>query len=99
MMNKKLKPFDIFVYVILSVGAVSMVVPFIWTILSSLKTMGQTFSVPPTIWPDPIVWENYPESLQALPFGRAYLTAFILHPWWWSFSCLRRLWPDMPLQS
>lgn len=78
MMNKKLKPFNIFVYVILSVGAVSMVIPFIWTILSSLKSMGQTFSVPPTIWPDPFVWENYPESLQALPFGRAYFNSFYI---------------------
>lgn len=78
MMSKKIKPFTVFVYVILSVGAVIMVVPFIWTILSSLKTMGQTFSVPPTIWPDPVIWENYPESLQALPFGRAYFNSLYI---------------------
>ena len=78
MMSKKIKPFNIFVYAILSIGAISMVIPFFWTILSSLKTMGQTFSVPPTIWPDPVVWENYPESLQALPFGRAYFNSFYI---------------------
>ena len=65
-------------YVVLSLGAVLMALPFLWTVLSSLKNMGQTFAVPPKIIPDPFVWENYPESLQALPFGRAYFNSFYI---------------------
>lgn len=76
--KKRLNLSDMLLYLVLSLGAFIMVLPFIWTVLSSLKNMGQTFSVPPTILPDPVVWENYPESLQALPFGRAYFNSLYI---------------------
>lgn len=78
MKNNKIKISDIIVYIVLSLGAFIMVLPFLWTVLSSLKNMSQTFSVPPTILPNPVIWENYPESLQALPFGRAYFNSFYI---------------------
>ncbi len=76
--KKRLKLSDMILYLVLSLGAFIMVLPFVWTVLSSLKNMGQTFSVPPTILPNPVVWENYPESLQALPFGRAYFNSLYI---------------------
>lgn len=78
MNSKKINIAKVILYIVLSLGAVVMVLPFLWTILSSLKNMGQTFAVPPKILPDPFVWENYPESLQALPFGRAYFNSFYI---------------------
>ncbi len=78
MNSKRLSVGKVIVYIVLSLGAVIMVLPFLWTVLSSLKNMGQTFVVPPKIIPDPFVWENYPESLQALPFGRAYFNSFYI---------------------
>lgn len=76
--KKKIKVGKLILYVILSFGAIVMVLPFIWTVLSSLKNMGQTFAYPVKIFPDPVVWENYPESLSALPFGRAYWNSFYI---------------------
>lgn len=76
--RKKLKPGKVLLYIVLSLGAFLMVLPFIWTILSSLKTMGQTFTSPPVIFPNPVKWENYPKSLSALPFGRAYFNSFYI---------------------
>ncbi len=78
MNSKRLSVGKVIVYIVLSLGAVIMVLPFLWTVLSSLKNMGQTFAVPPKIIPDPFVWENYPESLQALPFGQAYFNSFYI---------------------
>ena len=72
MNSKKIKPSTVLLYLALSLGAVIMVLPFLWTALSSVKSMGQIFTVPPTIIPRPFVWKNYPESLAALPFGRAF---------------------------
>ena len=60
MNSKKLTPGKLIIYIILSLGAFIMVLPFLWTVLSSLKDMKQTFAVPPTIFPDPVIWENYP---------------------------------------
>ena len=76
--KKKIKGGKLILYVVLSFGAIVMVLPFIWTVLSSLKNMGQTFAYPVKIFPDPVVWENYPESLSALPFGRAYWNSFYI---------------------
>lgn len=78
MNSKKISVSKVLLYIALSLGAVVMVLPFLWTVLSSLKNMGQTFAIPPKILPDPFVWENYPESLQALPFGRAYFNSFYI---------------------
>lgn len=60
MNSKKISVSKVLLYVALSLGAVVMVLPFLWTVLSSLKNMGQTFAIPPKILPDPFVWENYP---------------------------------------
>ncbi len=78
-MNSKKIDYDTWLlYLILSMGAVVMVMPFIWTVLSSFKNMAQTFAIPATILPDPWVFKNYPESLQALPFARAYLNSIFI---------------------
>jgi multiple sugar transport system permease protein len=68
----------IILHIILIIGAIIMVFPFIWMILTSFKDISQTFIIPPKWIPDPWVWENYPNSLQALPFGRAYFNSFYI---------------------
>ena len=71
-------PQTILLHVILGLGAFVMVFPFIWMILTSFKDISQAFLIPPKWIPDPWVWENYPNSLQALPFGRAYFNSFYI---------------------
>lgn len=78
MNSKKIKPSTVLLYLALSLGAVIMVLPFLLTALSSVKKYGTIFTVPPTIIPRPFVWKNYPESLAALPFGRAYFNSFYI---------------------
>ncbi len=65
-------------YLILGLGAFLVVLPFLWTISTSLKTEAQTLDVPPTWIPDPIQWGNYPEALTARPFHRYYLNSIII---------------------
>ena len=60
-------------HLLLIIGAIIMATPFLWMILTSLKTNAQAFSIPPTWIPNPFVWQNYVQSLQALPFGLAYV--------------------------
>ena len=65
-------------HVVLAFGAFLMVFPFIWMVLTSLKDLSQAFLIPPKWIPDPFVWENYPRSLEALPFGQAYFNSFYI---------------------
>src|SRR5439155_23971707 len=39
------------------------------------KDNGQAFRVPPTVSPNPVYWNNYPDALQSLPFGQAYINS------------------------
>ncbi|HEV2529820.1 MAG TPA: carbohydrate ABC transporter permease [Thermomicrobiales bacterium] len=59
-------------HLILIVGALTMIIPFLWMISTSLKDFGQVFMIPPSWIPNPVQWSNYPDSLNALPFARAY---------------------------
>ena len=65
-------------HVVLSIGAFIMAFPFVWMVLTSLKDFSQAFLIPPKWLPDPFVWENYPRSLEALPFGQAYFNSFYI---------------------
>jgi multiple sugar transport system permease protein len=56
-------------------GALLMLFPFLWMFLTAFKDMRQSLQVPPRWLPNPWVWENFPESLTALPFGRAYFNS------------------------
>ena len=63
------------VHLALTAGALLMVFPFLWMLLTGFKDMRQSLQVPPTWLPNPWVWRNFPESLTALPFGRAYFNS------------------------
>jgi len=66
------------IYALLIIGAILILVPFLWTISTSLKTEAQTLQFPPTWMPNPFAWENYPTALQARPFDIYYMnSAFI----------------------
>ena len=48
-------------YAILIVAAIGLSVPFVWMVLSSLKTPNEVFSVPVTWIPETFIWNNYVE--------------------------------------
>ncbi|MGQ9554800.1 MAG: carbohydrate ABC transporter permease [Anaerolineae bacterium] len=57
-------------YLILLLGSVGFLLPFIWMLSSSLKTPGEIFIFPPKWLPSSLQWGNYPRSLTEQPFGR-----------------------------
>lgn len=63
---------------VLILGALSMIVPFMWMVGTSLKDFSQVFNIPPNWIPNPVVWSNYPDSWNALPFGRAYFNSLYI---------------------
>ncbi len=59
----------IFVWTILLVGAVVMILPFLWLLSSSLKTELAIFRYPPDWIPDPIQFSNYVDAWTTRPFA------------------------------
>jgi multiple sugar transport system permease protein len=48
-------------YIVLAVFAVSLLLPFFWMVMSSLKSQNEVFSLPITWFPDTVKWQNYVE--------------------------------------
>jgi len=56
-------------YFFLTLGALIMIVPFIWMVSTSLKSQQQLFTWPPTWIPNPFVWSNYSEVFSRINFS------------------------------
>lgn len=67
-----------FLYIILILGAITMVVPFLWMISSSLKLNKDIFNFPIRWIPQNPRWSNYKEAWQAAGFTRVYLNTFMV---------------------
>lgn len=65
-------------FLILVLGAITMLVPFYWMVATSLRDPGSIFLYPPRWIPSTIRWANYQEALTALPFGQWYLNTIIV---------------------
>ena len=50
----------IIIYLVLTAGAVVMMVPLLWTVSTSLKTRDKITIRQLELIPDPVAWDNYP---------------------------------------
>lgn len=73
---KKMQKGHLLIYLILSLGAVLMVGPFIWSILTAFKTLAESLRFPPTFLPAHWGWQNFVDVWQALPFTDFFLNTF-----------------------
>ena len=65
-------------HAVLLVGVAWMVGPFLWMILSSFKGYEEIIRVPITILPQRWVFQNYPDALGSIPFGRLFYNTFVM---------------------
>ncbi|MEG0443273.1 MAG: carbohydrate ABC transporter permease [Carnobacterium sp.] len=76
--KSKRKSKQIWIHVILIVGSILMILPFIWMFLTSGKTISESVQVPPTIFFENFQWENYTNVWGALPFIKFFLNTFLM---------------------
>jgi multiple sugar transport system permease protein len=69
---------QIVAYLIVTVGAIVLMIPFAWMLSSSLKPPAQIFVDPPQWIPDPILWRNYIDAWTALPFTQFLLNTLFI---------------------
>lgn len=77
-MSVKSKSGKNIIHIILIIGAISMLTPFIWMALTSLKTLTEATRMPPVIFPKKLMWSNYSEVVKLLPFATFYLNTIIM---------------------
>ena len=68
----------ILTYVALIIGAVIMIFPFIWMLLTAFKTNAEVMQIPPTILPANWNLDSFTKAMDLLPFGKLYLNTILL---------------------
>jgi multiple sugar transport system permease protein len=66
---KRIKITKIAGYILLTAGALSMLAPFAWMLITSVMTQKQIFTFPPEFIPSPLYIKNYPDVAKAVPIG------------------------------
>ncbi|EAC3353934.1 carbohydrate ABC transporter permease [Listeria monocytogenes] len=67
--KQKSRGAQIAVITILTVGGFFMILPFIWMVLSSLKTDAEILKIPPTIWPETFTLDNFTKLFTEMDFA------------------------------
>ncbi|MBQ8634729.1 carbohydrate ABC transporter permease [bacterium] len=65
-------------YCILIIGAISMLLPFLWMVCLSFMTDSQIFSYPPQFLPNPLTIENYNNVFLKLPLLRFFINSLFV---------------------
>lgn len=68
----------IVIYTVLIVGAVVMIFPFIWMILTSFKSLSESLQFPPKIMPESWHLVNYKDVCEQLPFFNFFINTMLL---------------------
>ncbi len=76
-MKNKVKFRHLIIYIILLLGLVITLLPFVWMILTSFKTQSEAIKIPPVIFPK--VWnlQNYSAVFEMIPFAKMYFNTAI----------------------
>ncbi|MCC2669461.1 MAG: Carbohydrate uptake transporter, family, permease protein [Armatimonadetes bacterium] len=67
------RPQVVAIHLLLWVLGLAVAFPFLWMVLSSLKSEAEALRFPPTLLPATPHWENYGEAWQSAPFARYFL--------------------------
>ena len=76
--KKRQKRSALLAYIILAVGAVFMIIPFLWMVLTSFKTYRETVKLPIQWFPAEWNFDNYVEVLKQLDFLRYYRNTILV---------------------
>lgn len=81
-MSHKLTPWRLFresaFYIGLITFALFMLLPFYWTIVTSIKPDGEIFTVPIQWWPTRITLEHYAKAFTLVPFPRYFWNTAVI---------------------
>lgn len=77
-MKKKQGMSTLLTYVALIIGAVIMIFPFIWMLLTAFKTNAEVMQIPPTILPSNWNMDSFAKATDLLPFGKLYINTILM---------------------
>lgn len=77
-MKRKKTANKVLLYLVLSVGTLFVIVPFLWMIFSSFKGIQEFYYMPPKVLPDNFILDNFSELFNRGNFGQYYLNSILV---------------------
>lgn len=78
-MRRKKITLTVVLHIVLILGACIMILPFLWMVLTSLKTVGESTSMNPFVFfPKELHWENFKAVIEQNDFIRLYFNTFAM---------------------
>jgi multiple sugar transport system permease protein len=65
-------------HLLLVPATIVLIFPFVWLLATSVETPAEALHFPPILLPHHLDFSNYPQALQAAPFGRFFLNSAIV---------------------
>lgn len=81
MAKTKITPVRIITHALLITGAATMLVPFLWMLSSSFKSLTEVFAFPPTLFGEEFRWGNYLEISGRFNYFRYFLNSIKVSLW------------------
>ncbi len=76
--KRKKRIISTILFLLLSFGSVVFLFPFFWMISTSFKTNAEVWTYPIKWIPDKLIWKNYTDIFEILPFGRYFFNTFFI---------------------
>lgn len=71
----------IIAHTVLILGSIVMLVPFLWMLSSSFKSLGEVFVFPPTLFGERLVWENYTQISSRFDYFAYFMNSIKVSAW------------------
>ena len=65
-------------HLVLIPATIVLIFPFAWLIITSVETPAEALHFPPILTPHHLDFGNYPQALQAAPFGRFFINSTVV---------------------
>jgi multiple sugar transport system permease protein len=65
-------------HLVLIPATIVLIFPFAWLIITSIETPAEALHFPPVLAPHQLDFANYPQALQAAPFGRFFFNSVVV---------------------
>ena len=65
-------------HLVLIPATILLLFPFVWLVVTSLETNSEALHFPPILTPHVLRFANYPDALNAAPFGHLFLNSTVV---------------------
>lgn len=76
-MKRQKRHATLLVHIVLILGSVMMLFPFVWMVLTALKTQPESLQSPPTFFPKVPQWDNFLKIFTVVPFGSFFFNTVV----------------------